>query len=568
MGLLSPPGSAAAASVAGQVLAGEASSYTQVELQARSNLLVNDNGYHLPPGSQFNSITPVINDAGQVAFRVQLVPDQVDPSAYHPGLWHGGHGDGGIVYTGPTDALADTDVSINASGDVAFTLSSGGTDNSLYRYDASTRTATRVGTSPVLPNSYRDPQIATAGDIGFQANFGGGRALAAYRGGAGVVYASDKTLDPGSPYTYIYTPSYNSAGQFAAKVATSDDYVTKVELRLFNADGSSKRILANQATDPASPYKAFNNSFAFNDAGTVAVIATRVDNKRVLVRSDGTTTTELVVADPQATVRDFEYFRPAINNAGQVAFRAVDAQGQAIYVSDDDSLVRVVGKADMVETDLGVGQIGQHDSSSVFGGAPSINSHGDVVFTAALHPKGNNQVEWGTGVFVAYAARSAPPYTLAINVGGGEYVDAAGQKWEADHPYSAGGWGYVADKKAKAESTQKDIAGTPDAALFQSRLTKFSSYRIDDLPAGTYAIDLGFAEFQQNVKLGSRVFSVRIGDQVVLKDHDVAVEVGGLAADQQQVVVEHRGGALVLEFSGDRTDPILNALRISTVTSR
>ncbi|MEO7755675.1 MAG: hypothetical protein ABIS07_03785, partial [Dokdonella sp.] len=53
--------------------------YSTVELQARSNLLVNDNGFNLPPGSSFNSISADINASAQVAFRVQVVPDAGDP---------------------------------------------------------------------------------------------------------------------------------------------------------------------------------------------------------------------------------------------------------------------------------------------------------------------------------------------------------------------------------------------------------------------------------------------------------------------------------------------------------
>ena len=32
---------------------------------------------------------------------------------------------------------------------------------------------------------------------------------------------------------------------------------------------------------------------------------------------------------------------------------------------------------------------------------------GDVAFIAALHPPGNNQIEWGSGVYVAYASATA-----------------------------------------------------------------------------------------------------------------------------------------------------------------
>ena len=91
----------------------------------------------------------------------------------------------------------------------------------------------------------------------------------------------------------------------------------------------------------------------------------------------------------------------APNDAGLVAFRARDANGQAIYVGDGTTLARVAGKGDAVATDLGAGRIGQHNADSVFSGTPMLNNRGDLVFIAALHPDGNNQVEWGSGVFVA-----------------------------------------------------------------------------------------------------------------------------------------------------------------------
>ena len=61
-------------------------SYGTIELQARTNLLVNDEGFNLPPGSSFNSITPDINDAAQVAFRVQYTAAENDPTSGAPGI--------------------------------------------------------------------------------------------------------------------------------------------------------------------------------------------------------------------------------------------------------------------------------------------------------------------------------------------------------------------------------------------------------------------------------------------------------------------------------------------------
>ncbi len=383
--------------------------YDSPELQARSNLPVNDDGWNLPPGAQFNSITPVLNDDATVSFRVQLVPVPGQSGVYAPGIWSGGHGEGGLVYTGEANQRASDDVSINGSGDIAFTIADGGVDNKLWRYDAQTGTSEQVGTSPVFPRGYRGPSIDDAGDIGFTGDFGTGKAYAGAVDGSGQIFVNDRNLDPDSPWTYLYTPDFNDTGQIAAKVATSDDLVTDIEIRLFERDGTSRRILANHAVDPNSPYEKFNNSVSVNDEGVVAVVAHRTDGTEVVIRSDGETTTEIARAGDSDVIKDIDYFTPDVNDDGLVVFRGSDAQGQAVYVGDGTSLTRVAGKGDVVETDQGPGQLGQHDSSPVFGGSPTINNHGDVAFAAGLHPQGDNQVEWGSGVFVAYAEGDTQP---------------------------------------------------------------------------------------------------------------------------------------------------------------
>src|SRR5690625_4771096 len=105
--------------------------YTNVELQARSNLLVNDEGYNLPPGSSYNSITPAINNAAQVAFRVQSVA-YPDPGSSVPGVWLGGSGHGKIVHTGDAGWSISSDPGINAHGDILFTLSPSIVSSNLY----------------------------------------------------------------------------------------------------------------------------------------------------------------------------------------------------------------------------------------------------------------------------------------------------------------------------------------------------------------------------------------------------------------------------------------------------
>jgi hypothetical protein len=375
------------------------------QLQARTNLLINDNGYNLPPGSSFNSITADIDDNGRVAFPVQIVPDG---AGSRPGLWFGGSGSGQVVYLGPVDALISSAVNMNNAGLIVFTLSDTGGSDGIYRYDNALPGAARVSTTPVFANSYSTPAINAAGQIGFQANFSAGRGYASINAGTATLHVVDSALDPGSAYTYLYTPGFDAGRNIVAKVATSGDLTSNTEIRRFAADGNSLRLAANRGTDANSPLRQFDNSLALSDAGRVAFIATRfADNRRAVYRVDGTALTEIAAVDPAGTIRELEFFAPAINDAGLVAFRARDANGQAIYVGDGTALRRVVGKGDRLATDLGLGQVGQHNADSVFSGAPALNNLGDLAFIATLHPDGNNQVEWGSGVFVARVAGDA-----------------------------------------------------------------------------------------------------------------------------------------------------------------
>ncbi|MCK9488961.1 MAG: hypothetical protein M0Q42_06100 [Xanthomonadales bacterium] len=383
--------------------------YVDFELQARSNLLVNDNGFNLPPGSSFNSISPTLNDDGWVAFPVQVVTHDDDPGQSGSGVWHGRHGVGGIVHRHDGADGISTEIAINAAGQVAYRLGSTG-NQTLWLYEPELDAVRQVGLLPLTPTGLSNLSLSDAGIVGYQGLVGSSRYFASTSAfpppNDSVVHVYQSSLDATSPYNFLYSPSMNNQRLIAGKVnvGTGSDF-SKEEIRLFAADGSSEVVASDTDIDPQSPFTSFDNSLAVNDHGQVAVMVRLAQgNVRAVYRLGDGEPVEIARVGG-GPITEIQFFRPAINNDGLVAFRASDADGQAVFVGDGQSLVRVIGRGDVIETDQGAGQLGQHDASPVFGGAPDINNHGDVVVSAGLHPEGDNLVEWGSGIIVAWAER-------------------------------------------------------------------------------------------------------------------------------------------------------------------
>ena len=379
-----------------------------IELQARTNLLVNDEGWNVPPGSSFNSITTALSDDAQIAFPLQIATMPGDPSSYTAAVWLGQGGEGDLVHRLPVNSSISSSVHINDAGDVAFTAGDA-SSNVLFMYDAALEQARQITTMPVVPTNYSLGGIDEDQNIGFQGNLSGSRAFAAVIDGTGVWYAQDSGLDPESPFSYLYSATFNDAQQIAGKVSLIESF-NHQEVRVFEADGSSQVVLASDNVDPDSPYRSFDNSVGLADDGTVAAFANLAAGGKVLVRTDGTTVEHVADVSADSPIASFDFFAPDVNTRGEVVFRATGKDGKrGVWVADDDGLRPVLVEGDVVQTDLGLAQVGQHDTSPVFGGAPQINNRGDVSITAGVHPEGDNQVEWGSGVFIAYADAPVDP---------------------------------------------------------------------------------------------------------------------------------------------------------------
>ncbi|KGN32434.1 hypothetical protein N798_07380 [Knoellia flava TL1] len=153
-------------------------------------------------------------------------------------------------------------------------------------------------------------------------------------------------------------------------------------------------------------------------------------------------------------------------------------------------------------------------------------------------------------------------YQVGVDTGGAASQGKDLFLWQGDRAFSAGGWGYVGSG-TRVVTTNKPVAGTDDPRLFQTQRLGAMTYRFDEAPAGTYAVEFGFAELA-NVKTGKHQFDVKVNGAYVIVGKDIAKDAGTFTADLDSITVEHGGGMLTVEFIPRKAmgDPVVNTLKV------
>ncbi|MEV4568786.1 S8 family serine peptidase [Nonomuraea sp. NPDC049419] len=155
-----------------------------------------------------------------------------------------------------------------------------------------------------------------------------------------------------------------------------------------------------------------------------------------------------------------------------------------------------------------------------------------------------------------------PKLQVAVDVGATRNtVDAAGDTWTPDRRYSTGGHGYVAGKN-KTLSTSKSISGTTDQTLFKTAREDMLEYRFDNVPDGTYTVELNFADLERT-QMGRRVFDVLVEGELAIPALDLALEAGTYTAVSRQYTVQVTDGQLNVRFAARQGSTLVNGLRIS-----
>ncbi|MFC5289333.1 carboxypeptidase regulatory-like domain-containing protein [Actinokineospora guangxiensis] len=208
-------------------------------------------------------------------------------------------------------------------------------------------------------------------------------------------------------------------------------------------------------------------------------------------------------------------------------------------------------------------------------GSASVAPGASRVITVRVDPTGLEPgVHEGSVTLTTNAGRTptltipvelvVPAYRTGVDVGGPGLTDRNSDAWVGDQQWTPGGFGYLS--AGPVVTSKKAIAGTDEDALFQTQRESAGGYRFDDLPAGTYQVELGFAELRASLAAGKRVFDVSVNGTKVLANYDIVARVGTLAADSHTFwVTVPEGGSISVSLAALRgkSVPVINTLRVT-----
>jgi beta-galactosidase len=165
-------------------------------------------------------------------------------------------------------------------------------------------------------------------------------------------------------------------------------------------------------------------------------------------------------------------------------------------------------------------------------------------------------------------------YWYRVHCGGPAYTDTRGDTWMADRALAGGStWGSSSWTTTTrgcppflpaSAGISDPIKGTRDWPLFQTfRYGRDKLSYTFPMPDGNYRVELYFME----PWIGERVFDVAVNGHTVLKDLNIAKEVGMHAALKKVVTAHITGGRLVISFPRVTVgQAVISAIAIASTT--
>ncbi|AUN98121.1 hypothetical protein DOM21_10660 [Bacteriovorax stolpii] len=375
------------------------SEYNAPEILARANI---GDGYNLPPMSFLSNTSPVINNRGDVSFKLMAFNGENTQ-----GLWlkRGIDESGKIVYSTDETKFV-TDPSLNDAGVIAFNTYDDFASDGIFTFNGDSSEVKQV-LKPANEDIafYTYPQVLTNGKVYFRGtDQENARTYFQYDGSLKPIIAEGAS-SYGQKSSYLFKPYLNDSGAMAFKRRIGDvgqwDESNGDEILMLKPNGSSLEpvvIARDKDMDPNSVFRGFTNSASISKNNMVAFTAVLEDGTKALIRyKEGHL--KNVVIEKSDGISEIEMFSPKINEQGQILFRAKDMDGKrGIYLADSKEVKKIVAEGDEVMTDLGMGKILSNPNFPGFGGDVDMNDHGEIVFYCLVVGAKDNK-EWGSAVY-------------------------------------------------------------------------------------------------------------------------------------------------------------------------
>ena len=377
------------------------------ELIARANL--NDT-YQLPSMSFINNPIPMINDRGDIGFKILSYQ-----GSNVQGVWYKKYDEptGKIVYTTPAEKFL-TDPFLTNDGKLIFTQYDEELSEGIFKFDSADYSTTQFF-SPQNEEwlYYTYAQMNANGDLLFRAtNQSGVRSfLKVPKNNHGQIETvqSEGTSTFGEKTSYLFKPTMNDSGAFSFKRRLGErgdwDEHFGDQILLMSPNGSqfdSQIIAEDRDINPQSKFLSFGHSTALSSHNSVAFTALIEDANGELKRGVFLYQNKTILTlalEGKHDVKEIESFSPKANNKGEVLFRAKDTQGlRSLYLASAENVVKVIGEGDLIEADRGQARILSNPNFPGFAGEIDINNNSEIVFSCLLI--GNeDKKEWGTAIY-------------------------------------------------------------------------------------------------------------------------------------------------------------------------
>jgi len=352
-----------------------------VELVARADEY---GSFNLPETSFISNSTIQNSSSGAISFNFATLYNE----EVRMGLWIQNvlHPNGKTLYLAQSGNYI-SDPSLNDRGDITFVVYNEFDFIGLFLYDFKSDSLTKVmapDSSTLI--SIANPRINNNQDILFRAGYKSGeKAVVIYKNGDLQTIVSDKN----SEISYLFNANFIDGDNIALKVreGSSLSDTSPDSLRVYKGEDNFERVNYDNDYSEESTFSDFNNSLGSHFSSKhMAFIAKMKSGKRVLVRQLGNRY-EIIATEGEGGIKTLEYFAPAVNSKGFIAFRAINSTNKrGIFFYDGFVIREVLSEGNLVQTDASTAVI-HAAKGPCFGGGLSLNSANEIVIQARIYTK-------------------------------------------------------------------------------------------------------------------------------------------------------------------------------------